>query len=309
MGLAPQTRQAGRAAQASTQQQQPKVEFRPIVLNSGQSFPLPGEPATKSGVIFTGHTAYFDDLDKTMNCGSEYCLRNTLHNGIAGVTEEGRLIFGVNSRFNGKYATVMGAFDVAGKPVPPTLKEQKLLGNLLPNSENRLVLGTKSGNDIGFQTKGTNPSGGVYIGDKKITYDLGANFAIGDDSSVAVDASLTTGFNRHDVLNQSLGLKGQTGDLSVRAAVERSGQTMTHTLEAKKGRYFANGKHVSDGVNRTREYNVGMNVNKSVTLTATFRPDYKPPSMAPAPTYRHDPFKPEPIPDHSNAKLEVKIVF
>lgn len=302
-------RDAKPSTQAATQQQKATQGFRRITLNGGQSFPQPNEKVSQSGVIFSGNTRYYDDLERTMSCSSEYCLRNTLHNGVAGIADNGNLLFAINSRFNGKYATVMGAFDPFGNPIPPTLKEQNFLAGLLPNAENRLVLGTKTGNDLGVKTRDTNPSAGVYVGRNKITYDLGFSMETGKDSSIAVDGSVTTGYNRHTIQSESIGLTGKMGKDSLRLGAARSGQTKTYTVEAAMDRYFVNAKVASDGTNRNREYNIGMNVNKSVTLTATFRPDYKPPSTAPVQSYKFDPFKPEPIPDHSNAKLEVKIVF
>ncbi|TWF52021.1 hypothetical protein [Neorhizobium alkalisoli] len=309
MPIPSQARQAGQAAQAAAQQQQATPEFRPIILHSGQSFPGPGDTVTQSGVIFSGNTAYLDDLDNLMSCRGGYCVRNTLHDGIAGLMPDGRLVFGVNSRIDGRYTTMMGAFDKAGQPSPPTAKEQKLLGNLLHNSENRIVLATKTRNDIGFKTEGTNPRGGVYVANGTITFDLGYEHKFNDNTSLGGEASATMDWEGRQVLSRSASLYGKTGDLSFRAGLERAGQTLTQTAELRKGRYFANAKVSSDGTSRNREYNIGADITKSTTLTVNLRPDYRPPSTAPAQPYRFDPANPTPLPDHSNAKITLSIKF
>lgn len=300
---------AGRAAQTSAQQPQTTKGFRPIILHSGQSFPGAGSNSNDSGVIFSGHTAYLDDLDNLMRCRGSYCLRNSQHDGIAGLTDDGRVIFGVNSRINGQETTVMGAFDKAGQPSPPTMKEQKLLGNLLPPSKSRLVLDTKTRSDLGVKFNGDNTKVAMYADRNTITFDLSYLHNFSDKSSLGVDASATASHKTGDVLSRSVGLRGKSGDFDFRASVEQAGLTTTAIAELRKGNLFGNVKHSTDGNSHNSEYSFGANLNKSAVLTVTLRPDYRPPKSIQVEPFKYDPANPTPLPDHTNAKIELKISF
>lgn len=300
---------AGRAAQTTAQPPQTTKGFRPIILHSGQSFPGAGSKSNDSGVIFSGHTADLESLDNLMRCRGSYCLRNSQHDGIAGVTDDGRVLFGVNSRINGQDTTVMGAFDKAGQPSPPTLKEQNLLGNLLPPSKSRLVLDTKTRSDLGVKFNGENTNVAVYAGRHTITFDLSHLHNFNDKTSLGVDASATANHKTGKVESRSLGLRGKSGDFDFRTSVEQAGLTTTGIAELRKGNLFGNIKYSTDGNNQTREFSFGANLTKSATMTVSLRPDYRPPKNIEVEPFKFDPANPTPLQNHTNAKIELKISF
>lgn len=300
---------AGRAAQTSAQKPKAMPPFLPIILHSGQSFSGAGSSSDNSGVIFSGHTTQLGEFDKALQCGGQYCLRNSQHTGTAGLTDDGRVIFSVTSRINGRDTTVIGAFDQSGQPSPPTQKEIKLLGNIVAPAKNRLVLDTKTRSDLGVKLNGDNATAAVYADRSTITFDLSYRHDFNNKTSLGVEASATADYKTGDVLKQSIGLRGKSGDFSGRLAYEQAGLTRTGIAEVRNGNLFGNAKYSTDGTNQTREYSFGADLNKSTTLTVTLRPDYKMPRTAPAPSFKFDPTKPEPIPDHSNAKIELRINF
>lgn len=301
--------QAGRAANTAAQKPKAVPPFRPIILHSGQSFSGAGSSSGNSGIIFSGHTAQLGDFDKAIQCGGSYCLRNSQHDGIAGLTDDGRVIFSVTSRINGRDTTVIGAFDRSGQPSPPTQKDVKLLDSIVPSAKSRLVLDTKTRSDLGVKLNGDNATAAMYADRNKITFDLSYLHQFDNKTSLGMDASATADYKTRQVLSRSVGVSGKSGDLSGRIGFEQAGLTRTGTAELRKDNLFMNAKYSTDGVNQNREYNFGADINKSTTLTVTLRPDQKPPSMAPAPSYKFDPMNPGPIPDHSNAKIELKITF
>ncbi|MEB2845584.1 hypothetical protein [Endobacterium cereale] len=302
-----------KAAKLSTQPAAPKPNavppFRPIILHSGQSFSGAGTSSDNSGVIFSGHTAQLGDFDKALQCGGSYCLRNSQHTGSAGLTDDGRVIFSVTSRINGRDTTVIGAFDQSGQPSPPTDKEVKLLDKIVPSAKSRLVLDTKTRSDLGVKLNGDNATAAMYADRNTIKFNVSYLHQFDNKTSLGVDAAATADYKTRQVLSRSIGVSGKSGDLSGRVAFEQAGLTRTGTAEVRSGKLFGNVKYATDGTNQNREYNFGADINKSTTLTVTLRPDYQMPKTAAAPSFKFDPMKPDPIPDHSNAKIELKITF
>ncbi len=295
MGLAPQTRTLGEASK-------PKSDFRPIKLGTAPILD-PTRPVPP-GVVFMS-TSELAALDDAMSCCGRYTLQNTQHHSIAGVTSDGHSIFAVHSKFGGRNLVSIGAFDPLGTPVVPTSEHRATLLKFVPKSEKIIVMDAKASGALGFRTNGTNPRGGVYVGNRTMVFDLG--FTISDDPSWSIDgdASITTDWDGR-VKSQAYGLKGRYEDASLSARMERSGTQTTHIVEAAYDRFTLGARQTSGGASRNRQVTAGWRVARNATISVYWKPDVRPPTSAPLPktfSIRDQPA----FEDYSNYGLTFKI--
>lgn len=298
MGLAPLTRPIGQETQTGLDR------FHLIPLSS---CPILGGDMTSglpSGVVFTGRS-FEAASDHSLSCCGRYNIRNTLHQGIAGVVDDGSLIFAVNSWVSGRRCTVMGAFDPSGKPVAPTKPQQDLLGKYFPTTERPIVLDTKAKSDIGFRTNGLNPSGGVYVGNKTIIFDVHARLADGSKRSLEAGATVTTDFDGK-VRDQAYTLAAKDGSASLAGGYERKGTQTIESLDASWDKWSLAAKRSRDGANRDRQLDLSFRASDKLTIKASLRPDVKPPSAPPRVTsYSFD--KPPVVPNYSQYMITLEI--
>ncbi|MGF9563252.1 hypothetical protein [Neorhizobium sp. JUb45] len=299
------------AAQTTKQQSKAPQGFREINLNVNPVLSGCGPGATATGLTFDGSSADDSYLNSQFQCGGKYSLKGSHYEGVAGITDDGTTIFAVNSRINGAYRTMMGAFDIDGKPKAPSTAQQKILAGLLKNSERRLMPDAKSSGVLGAKTNGTNPRAGVYVGDKKIVYDFG--FRVADDPAannpnkyIDVSASVESDFN-HRVTKQSYDIKGRNGAFTGFVGMDRNGNgsQMGYRAGAGYGDFSASARHANNSGAKTSELDLAWNINKDMTLTASWRPDNRPPTSLPASTLKN----PGAFQDFSNysLKLEIKL--
>jgi hypothetical protein len=270
MGLAPLTRPTGQTSQ---------TDFGSYRLIPLSSCPILGGDMTSglpSGVLFSGRS-FEAASDNSLSCCGRYNLRNSLHQGVAAIGDDGHLIFAVNSWISGRRCMVMGAFDPLGKPVPPTKPQQDLLGKYFQSPERPIVLDSKAKSDIGFRTNGLNPNVGVYVGNKTIIFDVNARST---DGKIAGSTTITTDFNGK-VQDQLYKLSAKDGNSSLNGSYERKGTQTTETLEASWEKWSMAGKHSQDGASRNRELDLSYRATDKITIKASWRPDLKPPSTPP----------------------------
>lgn len=299
------------ATQAAKQQSKAPQGFREINLNVTPVLSGCGPGATATGLTFDGYSSDQSYLNTQFECGGKYSLQGSHYEGVAGITDDGTTIFAVNSRINGMHRTMMGAFDIDGKPKAPTTAQEKILAGLLKNSERRIKPDAKSSGVLGVSTNGTNPRGGVYFGDRKIVYDFG--FRLSDDPAandpkkyVDFSTSVETDFNNR-VTRQSYDIKGRNDKFTAFAGMDRNGNgsSMSYRAGAGYGDFSASARHANNGGTKTSEVDLAWNINKEMTLTASWRPDNRPPTSLPASTFKD----PGAFNDFSNysLKLEIKL--
>ncbi len=301
MGLAPLTRPTG---------QTPQTDLNSYRLIPLSSCPILGSDAASglpSGVLFSGRS--FEAVgDNSLSCCGRYNLRNSLHQGVAAIGDDGHLIFAVNSWVSGQRCTVMGAFDPMGKPVEPTKPQQDLLGKYFQSPERPIVLDSKAKSDIGFKTNGLNPNVGVYVGNKTIIFDLNARSS---DGKTEGSATITTDFNGK-VQDQLYKLSTKGDNSSLSGSYERKGTQTAESLEASWDKWSVEGKHSRDGTSRNRELNLSYRATDKITIKASWRPDVKPPSTPPRITdysifSATNPNPPPAPPNYSNYMITLEI--
>lgn len=298
MGLAPLTRPMGQTSESDLNR------FHLIPLSS---CPILGGDITSglpSGVVFSGRS--FDATgDNSLSCCGRYNIRNSLHQGIAGIVDDGSLIFAVNSWVSGRRCTVMGAFDPSGKPVAPTKPQQDLLGKYFKTTERPIVLDTKAKSDIGFRTNGLNPNVGVYVGNKTVIFDVNARLEDGSQRSLEAGATVTTDFDGK-VQDQAFRLAAKDGKASLSGGYERKGTQNIETVEAAWDRWSLAGKHSRDGAKRDRQLDLSYRPSDKITIKASWRPDVKPPSSPPRMT-SYSINNPPVVPNYSNYMITLEI--
>lgn len=297
MGLAPLTRPMGQTSQTDSSR------FNLIPLSSCPILGGDMRSGLPSGVVFSGRSFEAASTNSLSCCGS-YNVRNSLHQGAAGITDDGYLIFAVNSWVGGRRCTVIGAFDPSGKPSAPTKPQQDLLGKYFPTTERPIVLDTKAKSDIGLKTTGLNPNVGVYVGNKTIIFDLNGKWS---DGAFEAGATVTTDF---DGRLQSQAYKFAARDKEMKAALsagyERKGTQTTETLEASLDRWSLAGKRTRDGASRDRQVDLSFRATDKMTIKASWKPDVKPPSTPPRVTsYAFD--NPPAVPNYSNYMITLEI--
>lgn len=270
MGLAPLTRPAG---------QMPQTDLHSYRLMPLSSCPILGSSAASglpSGVLFSGRS-FEAASDNSLSCCGRYNLRNSLHQGVAAIGDDGHLIFAVNSWVSGQRCTVMGAFDPMGKPIAPTRPQQDLLGKYFRSPERPIVLDSKAKSDIGFKTNGLNPNVGVYVGNKTIIFDVKARSS---DGNTEGSATITTDFNGK-VQDQLYKLSTKDKNSSLSGTYEHKGTQTTESVEASWEKWSLAGKHSRDGASRSRELDLSYRATDNITIKASWRPDVKLPSTPP----------------------------
>jgi len=298
MGLAPLTRPMGQTPQTD--------------LDSYRLIPLSGCPVLggdtasglPSGVLFSGRS-FEASSDNSLSCCGRYSLRNSLHQGVAALGNDGDLIFAVNSWVSGRRCMVMGAFDPAGKPVAPTKSQQDWLGKHFQSPERPIVLDTKAKSDIGFKTNGLNPNVGVYVGNKTIIFDVHARLTDGSKRSLEGGATVTTDFDGK-VQDQAFTLAAKDGKASLGAGYERKGTQTIETVEAAWDKWSLAGKRSRNGASRDRQLDLSYHPTDKITIKASWRPDVKPPSTPPRIT-SYSIANPPAIPNYSNYMITLEI--
>jgi len=295
MGLAPLTRPISQTPQTDLDR------YRLIPLSSCAILGSDAASGLPSGVLFSGRS--FEAVsDDSLSCCGRYNLRNSLHQGIAAVGDDGHLIFAVNSWVSGHRCTVMGAFDPMGKPVAPTKPQQDLLGKYFQSPERPIVLDSKAKSDIGFRTNGLNPNAGVYVGNKTIIFDVRARST---DGKVEGSATVTTDFEGK-VQDQLYKLSTKGDNSSLSGSYERKGTQTTETLEASWDKWSLAGKHSRDGASRDRQLDLSYRATDKMTIKASWRPDVKPPSTPPRIT-SYSIANPPAVPNYSNYMITLEI--
>ncbi|TIX88454.1 hypothetical protein [Rhizobium sp. P44RR-XXIV] len=298
MGLAPLTRPLGQTPQTGSDR---------LYLIPLSSCPILGgdkAAGSPSGVVFTGRS-FEAASENSLSCCGRYNFNNSLHQGVAGMVDDGSLIFAVNSWVSGRRCTVMGAFDPLGKPVAPTKPQQDLLAKYFPTTERPIVLDTKAKSDIGFRTNGANPNVGVYVGNKTIIFDVHAR--LGDDSKRYLEggATVTTDFDGK-VTGQAYTLTAKDGNASLGGGYERKGTQTIESVNATWDKWSLAGKRSRDGANRDRQLDLSFRASERMTIKASWRPDVKPPSTPPRMTsYSFD--KPPVVPNYSQYMITLEI--
>ena len=274
-------------------------------LDSYRLIPLSGCPVLggdtasglPSGVLFSGRS-FEASSDNSLSCCGRYSLRNSLHQGVAALGNDGDLIFAVNSWVSGRRCMVMGAFDPAGKPVAPTKSQQDWLGKHYQSP-------TKAKSDIGFKTNGLNPNVGVYVGNKTIIFDVHARLTDGSKRSLEGGATVTTDFDGK-VQDQAFTLAAKDGKASLGAGYERKGTQTIETVEAAWDKWSLAGKRSRNGASRDRQLDLSYPPNDKITIKASWRPDVKPPSTPPRIT-SYSIANPPAIPNYSNYMITLEI--
>ncbi|NLS00908.1 hypothetical protein HGP17_29105 [Rhizobium sp. P38BS-XIX] len=217
--------------------------------------------------------------DNPLSCCGRYNIKNSLHQGIAGVVDDGSLIFAVNSWVSGHRCTVMGAFDPSGKPVAPTKPQQDLLKKYFTTAPRPIILDSKTKSDIGFKTNGTNPIGGIYVGKNTVIFDIHGRLSDGN-RSLDANATITTDFDGK-VKGQAYSLAAKDGPAALSGSYERNGTATTEKLEASYEKWSLAGQRTRDGGKQNRQLDLSFHPNDRFTVKASWRPDVKPPTTPP----------------------------
>ncbi len=269
MGLAPLTRPAGQTSQTDLN------SYRLIPLASCPILGSSAESGLPSGVVFSGRS--FDAAsDNALSCCGRYNLRNSLHQGVAAIGDDGHLMFAVNSWVSGQRCTVMGAFDPMGKPVALTKPSRICLENISsrPSVPSFSIQRRKA-------TSASRRMGSIRtLASMSATRRSPYVKARSSDGKTEGSATITTDFNGK-VQDQLYELSAKGNNSSLSGSYERRGTQTAESLKASWDKWSLEGKHSRDGTSRNRELNLSYRATDKITIKASWRPDVKPPSTPP----------------------------
>lgn len=279
--------------------------FYPIQLSSSPILGGAGGSGSASGVIFSGSSVSTDDPSA---CCGRYSFLNTDHQGIAGLTSDGCLLFVVNSRIGGQRCSIIGAFNAKGDPVTPTKQQVTTAFKFTSNDSKPIILDAKSSGALGLKAAGADARGGVYVGNRQFIYDLGVTLPLGGKTTLDADASATTDWDGK-LQSRGLNLKLANGGNSLGGSLQQNGKQLVRQVNATAGDWTVSGKYTTNpGSSSTREVEIGRKINDQMRVSIAWTPDNKPPKTAP----RLTPYEishPSPAPDYSQIGIKIEIKF
>jgi hypothetical protein len=303
MGLAPYTRQPGITPPKTDDDQ-----FHPIPLIGYPIFSSEDD-STPSSFIFKNKASSFD-LANVNTWRGRFHLRDSLHEGIAGVTGDGFTIYAMSGRIGGQPYTAMGAFGPSGKPTPITPTQKSTLEKYFTPSPKPIVLDALSKSAIGLKMSDPNIGVGAYIGNNEAIFVVHGMVSLGDNSSLSAEGRLTTDWNGN-VVGRAFSLAAKGRDASITGDLERNGSQIVRKVDASMGNWSLNGQYNTNGSKRDRQLGVGYKVTKWATVSVAYKPDNKPSATRLTPYQLSEQLRnpTQPMPDHSNISFQAKITF
>jgi hypothetical protein len=304
MGLAPYTRSPGITPPTAVDDS----TFHPIPLSAFPIHNNEDDSGLPSGFIFGPKTGDFD-LGNPDTWRGRFHLRDTFHEGIAGLTSDGFMIYAFGGRIDGHQYTAMGAFDPNGKPTPPTPMQKSILEKYIAPSPKPIAIDTYSKSAVGLKMTDPRLGIGAYVGNQEAIFVVHGAVNFGD-TSISGQAQTVTDWDG-EVIGRGGSITAKNGGTSFTGDWERNGNQIVRKVDATMGRFSVNGQYNTTGSKQDRQLGLQFKATKWATFSIAYKPDNKPSATRLTPYQISQQLQnpTQPMPDYSQISLKAIFTF